>query len=269
MGLTTGGGPLAPERHGVFNAAVAISGRALYVEPWPRRVRGVFAGETLVDTRRGRLLHEAGALPQWYFPADDVRLDRLEETARRTSCPLKGEAVWLRLRGVERGVDDAWMIVEPPPLGPDLRGLVSFHFWALDEWWEEGERVLGHPRDPYHRVDALRTDRTIAISREGQVLARSTRPLVVYETGLVTRYYLPPEDVRTDLLEPSETETHCPYKGRASYWRLPQGDDLAWSYREPIPEAAALSGRIAFFDERVDVELDGELQPRPDTIWAR
>ena len=129
-------------------------------------------------------------------------------------------------------------------------------FAAFDTWLEEDEVIRGHPRDPYHRVDVRRSSRHVRIELDGRVLADTTRPTLVFETGLPTRYYLPREDVQVEL-KPSETTTICAYKGGASYWSVPGGDDLVWGYEQPLPDAAGLAGLVAFYDEKVQVTVDG------------
>lgn len=158
------------------------------------------------------------------------------------------------------------------PADRDLAGYVVLDFSAFDEWWEEDEPNVGHPRDPFHRIDVLPSSRHVRLLLDGALLAESTRPTILFETMLPARYYLPREDVRAELL-PSPLQTTCAYKGQARYWSptvtgspVP---DLAWSYEQPMREAAQVQGLVAFFDERVDVELDGRRIERPVTPWSR
>jgi uncharacterized protein (DUF427 family) len=142
----------------------------------------------------------------------------------------------------------------------------------MGEWLEEDEPVYTHPRDPYHRVDILASSRHVRVEVDGTTVADSARPVILFETGLPPRYYLPLSDIRTDLLTPSVTETHCPYKGTATYWSVDTGHgarpDLAWAYRAPLAESQKIAGLACFYDEKVDVYLDGELQERPRTPFA-
>jgi len=142
----------------------------------------------------------------------------------------------------------------------------------MSEWLEEDEPVYTHPRDPYKRVDILASSRHVRVEVDGVTVADSVRPHILFETGLPPRYYLPLPDVRTDLLRPSGTQTHCPYKGTASYWSVQtaQGlrEDLVWIYRTPLPESQKVAGLACFYDEKVDVYLDGEPQPRPRTPFS-
>lgn len=154
---------------------------------------------------------------------------------------------------------------------PDLDGYVVLDFDAFDSWWEEDEPNVGHPRDPFHRIDVLPSSRRVRLELEGEVLTESDRPLLLFETMLPTRFYLRREDVRVELI-PSATRTTCAYKGHASYLSpLVDGRevaDLAWTYQQPLPEAAVVAGLVAFFDERVDLVLDGVRRERPVTPWS-
>jgi uncharacterized protein (DUF427 family) len=142
----------------------------------------------------------------------------------------------------------------------------------MDAWYEEEEQVFVHPRDPYHRVDVLESSRHVRVKVAGEVVAETERPMVLFETGLPPRYYMPPEDVHEKVLVASEKTTQCPYKGTASYYSVEAGgervEDLVWYYPEPIPEAAKIEGLLCFFNERVDLEVDGEQQERPRTQWS-
>jgi uncharacterized protein (DUF427 family) len=273
MALTVGAGPFSPQPAGVFNGTWHGPERTLYLEDSPRRVRGVFAKETVVDSRRVKLLYETGLHPVWYFPLEDLRTDLLEPTDRTTHCPFKGAARYWSLRVGDRVAENAvWSYPEPVEGAPPIKDLAAMYWRALDAWFEEDEAVLGHPRDPYHRVDVLRSSRHVVVSVDGEVLAECHRPALLFETGLPARYYLPPEDVRLDRLEASLTRTVCPYKGTARYWSVrgsAAGRDLAWAYDEPLPAVAPIAGRLCFYDERVDVDVDGERQPRPQTAWPR
>ena len=153
-----------------------------------------------------------------------------------------------------------------------IRDLVRFEWSAMDEWLEEDEPVYTHPRDPYTRVDILASSRHVRVEVDGVTVADSVRPVILFETGLPPRYYLPLSDVRTDLLTPTDTQTHCPYKGTATYWSVDTGHgvrpDLVWMYRAPLAESQKVAGLACFYDEKVDVYLDGERQERPRTHFA-
>jgi uncharacterized protein (DUF427 family) len=236
-------------------------------------VRVAFNGATVADSKRALLLRETRHAPVYYFPREDVDLTLLTPTELHTRCPWKGEASYWTVRVGERASKDAvWSYPEPLPEREDIRGYLAFYWNRMDHWYEEDEEVFVHPRDPYHRVDLVPSSRHVRVALGDQTLAESNRPLLVFETGLPTRYYLTRDEVQLERLEPAATSTRCPYKGIASdYWRL-RGDDagreLAWSYPAPISEAAKLAGRVAFFNERVDLWVDGELAERPRTAWS-
>jgi uncharacterized protein (DUF427 family) len=222
------------------------------VEPTPRWIR-VRAGDTWVaDSRRAKLLIEygPGRLPTYIFPEEDVRTDLLTPDG---DLRLDGDV----LEGVARQVEGGW----------------TFTWDGRVSWFEEAQEVVVHPRIPAHRVDAIPSERHVVIEVAGEVIADSRRPTAVFETSLPVRWYLPQEDVRMDLLEPSDKVTSCPYKGTARYWSVRAGgelhDDLVWSYPDPIPEQPKLKDLVAFFDEHVDVTVDGERQERPTTFWSK
>ena len=274
MGLMTGSGPLGRAPAGRFNFDPPKPGTALYIEPSPKRVRVVVGDETIADSRRVVMVHESGHQPIYYFPPEDVRADVLEQSDRKTTCPKKGEASYHTIRAGSNVVEDgAWYYPDPIPGAEPLRGLIAFYWNRVDAWFEEDEQIFVHPRDPYVRVDVLSTDRHIRISLDGELLAETTRALALFETNLPTRWYIPREDVRVELTD-SDTVTHCPYKGAASYHSvvLSNGEvakDLVWCYREPLAEVGRIAGALCFFNEKVDVELDGEIQERPDSPWSR
>jgi uncharacterized protein (DUF427 family) len=267
----TGSGPLGKQPAGTFNFEPPPAGRALYLEPTPKRIRVEVGGVTVADSRRAMILHESGQQPIYYFPPQDVRADALEDSDRHTHCPKKGDASYYTIRtGGEEVKDGAWYYPDPLPGAPPIKDLIAFYFNRMGRWREEGEQIGVHPRDPYHRVDVLATDRHIKISLDGVVLADTDRALALFESNLPTRWYMPIEDVRAEL-EPSDTITRCPYKGTAGYYSVKLeggGKDLVWYYEQPLDEVGRIKGLVCFFNEKVDIELDGELQERPDSPWS-
>ena len=268
-----GTGPFGRQPGGSFNFEVPRSQGVILFEDSPRRIRARFGGETIVDSRHAKLLHEQNHLPVYYFPESEVRMDLLEPTDHTSRCPFKGEARYWSVRAGGRVAENAaWAYPEPIEDAPPLEGHVAFYWHAMDEWLEEDEPAIVHARDPYHRVDVLDTSRHVRVSVNGEVVADTTRAKVIFETGLPPRWYIPSEDVRADLLVDSDTRTGCAYKGFASYKSLRMGDtleeDLVWFYSEPTREAAPIAGLLAFFNERVDIEVDGEAQERPVTRWS-
>ncbi len=263
MALTAGTGPFGPRPAGTFNFTYEAPARVLYLEDSPRRVRVVVAGQTVAASSRVKLLHETGLVPVYYFPEADVRHDLLERADRTTHCPFKGDASYWTIRvGDEVREDAVWSYPDPVADAPPLGGYLAFEWGAVDEWWEEAERVRVHPRDPYHRCDVVRSDRHVVVRAGGRVIAESHRPTVLFETGLSPRFYLPQDDVEVALLGRSERETSCPYKGTTSRYYTVDADgglpqDVAWVYDDPHAEVAGIAGLIAFDDEQVDVEVDG------------
>lgn len=239
-----------------------------------RWIRGYAAGEVVVDCRTPTLLWEADfPVPRAHFPRADVRTDLLRPSAAEPGDwsffrPHNPVAQWFDLHvGGRVARHAAWTRAEPGL--EDLVG-VSWEPGVLDRWTEEDEEVFGHPRDPYKRVDALPSSRHVTVAVGGLTLADSRRPVILFETSLPTRFYLPREDVRLDLLEPLDRDSHCPYKGRAdSYWGLPGTDEpIAWSYSAPVPAVGAIVDRVAFYDELVDVTLDGVARPRAVSVFS-
>src|SRR5687767_7089156 len=182
----------------------------------PRWVRVKFGGETIADSRSALLLMETGQLPVYYFPPEDVRTDLMEATDRHSTCPYKGLASYWTIKVGDRVADNAvWGYLDPLPAHPDIKGYLAFYWNKVDTWFEEEEEIYAHPRDPYHRVDALPSTRHLRVVLEGETIAETSHPHLLFETSLPTRYYIPREDVRMELLQPTERHTRCPYKGEA------------------------------------------------------
>ena len=271
MTLTVGAGPFSRTSASFVNVERPTA--FLLFDDSPKRIRATFAGETIADSSRAKLLHETGHLPVYYFPEDDVRTDLLEPTDHSSRCPHKGDASYWTLRvGDSVAENAAWAYRDPLDGAPPLAGYVAFYWDKLDAWFEEDEQVFGHPRDPYHRIDAIPSSRRVRVAVNGETVAESTRTTALFEAGLPTRWYLPREDVRTDVLVASETRTRCAYKGLASYHSVRVGDDVAedvvWYYPEPTREAEPIRDLLCFFNEKVDLEIDGELEEKPKTQWS-
>ncbi|MGW4462638.1 DUF427 domain-containing protein [Micromonospora sp. NPDC004704] len=242
-----------------------------HIEPVPRRVRAMLSGRVVLDTTRALYVWEWPYYPQFYLPRVDVQ-DGLLVDEQRTERLRRGTAHrhGLRAGSISRP-DSAWVYAGDVLAGLD--GTVRFDWEALDSWFEEDEEIFVHPRNPYVRVDALRSTRTVRIELDGLVLAESSSPVLVFETGLPTRYYLNRTEVDFDHLVPTDTVTQCPYKGRTSgYWSVRVGDtvhpDLAWAYDFPTRQLIPIAGLIAFYNEKVDVVVDGERLPRPKTHFS-
>lgn len=240
------------------------------VERGHKRVRGYLAGQIVFDTRNPFLVWEIPHYPAYYIPARDVRAT-LVASDRRDASPSRGEARYFHVNvGARTAENAAWRYPESPL--DALRDLVRFEWDALDEWLEEDEPVYVHPRDPYKRVDVLASSRHVEVVVKGVKVADSRQPRILFETGLPPRYYVPFGDIRLDVLVPSATQTRCPYKGTATYWSVRvEGDlfpDLVWTYRSPFPESQKIAGLAAFYNEKVDLYVDGELHPRPRTPFS-
>ena len=243
-------------------------------EPCPKRVRAVFAGETVADSTRVLLVRETGHLPVYYFPRDDVAMERLTPTSHRTHCPWKGNACYWTIGADGHAAENAaWAYPEPLPQAEAIGNHVAFYWKALDHWYEEDEEVFVHARDPHVRVDTLFSRRPVEVVHAGTVVARTERAQFLFETNLPVRYYIPADDVRRDLLVESATVTRCPYKGIASHLSLAVSgathEDIAWVYPDPVPECARIAGHICFYNERVDrILVDGRPVERPRTAWS-
>lgn len=261
MTLTLADGPLAADAPSTTNYAVEGPAHKILFSPFPRRVRAVLGGQVVLDTTRGQLLHESNILPVLYVPRDDVDFDLLTPTERTTHCPFKGDASYWTIEAGDVTAEDAvWGYPEPNPDVPFLADHVAVYFDRMDAWFDEDEQVEGHLRDPYHRVDARRTSRHVVVRAGDRVVAESSRAIVVSETGMPNRWYLPPEDVRGDLLVHSTTRSHCPYKGWASYWSMADGsaDDIAFGYPDPFDDIIRAKDHRCFWGDAVTVTVDGD-----------
>ena len=241
------------------------------IETGAKRVRAYLSGEVVADTAHPVLVWEVPYYPTYYFPRADVRAEALEADGGVAHSPSRGDGRTLTVRAGNKEVAGAALWYEDSPI-EELRDLIRLDWGAMDAWFEEDEQVFTHPRDPYTRVDILPSSRHVRVEVEGVTVAESTSPRLLFETGLPTRFYLPKTHVRLDLLMPTHNVTHCPYKGQAEYWSVRAGDtvheDLAWSYRMPLPESQKIAGLIAFYNEKVDIYLDGELQERRHTKFS-
>jgi uncharacterized protein (DUF427 family) len=242
-----------------------------HLYPTAKRVRAVFDGLAVADSTSVQLMLESGSLPVYYFPVEDVRSDLLFPGTRQETSPARGRATYLTIATGQRTAPNAaWRYKASPKGSPDLSGNVAFHWRHMDAWFEEDEEVIAHARDPFHRIDILRSGRHVQVRMSGTIVADTRGSRMLFETGLPVRYYIPRDDVDLGLLTPSGTETACAYKGRTSQYWGNRGDmrDVAWSYESPLPEAGAIAGLVCFFNERVDITIDGAAQPHPRTPWS-
>lgn len=237
--MTVGTGPLGHRPAGRFNFDIPSVG-IQYLEAFPRRIRAFARGEVVVDSRSVQMLYEQHRLPAWCFPPEDVRFDAL---------------------------DGAWIYD-----GGLAQGLVGIRWDAVDRWLEEDEEVIVHPRDPYHRLELRDTSRRVEVALGGEILAVSSALIVLFETSLPTRWYVTPDEIAVELAPNLDARSGCAYKGWASYFDVRVADRaehaLAWRYEHPLPGMERIRGRVCFFNERVDVIVDGELQEQPRTRWS-
>jgi len=243
------------------------------LEPSPKWVRVVFNGEFIADSKRALLLFPGGP-PYYFFPKEDVRMDLMEPAEPREMAPLPGKASFWTVKVKERIAQEAaWTYDQRVSESFDLSGYITFDWNQMDAWFEEDEEIYVHPHDPYKRIDILESTRRVQAIVLSEKVADTNMPILLFETGLPTRYYFPKLDVRMDLLLDSDTVTGCAYKGKAQYHSVKVGDklaeDIAWYYAYPENEAIKIRGRIAFFNEHLDALIvDGEEQEKPKTPWS-
>jgi uncharacterized protein (DUF427 family) len=244
--------------------------RGIRIEQGTKRVRAYLAGELVADTKRPFLVWEWPYYPTYYFPADDVRAE-LVPAGQTEHSPSRGDGQVYHIKVAGAAADGAALRYPDSPIEA-LRDLVRLDWNSMTDWFEEDELVYVHPRDPYSRVDILASSRHVRVEIDGVTVADSRQPRILFETGLPPRYYLPLTEVRMDLLRSSGTQSHCPYKGTAGYWSVDTGravhTDLVWIYRMPLPESQKVAGLACFYNEKVDIYLDGELQDRPKTHFS-
>lgn len=240
----------------------------------PKWVRVYFGGEFVADSRRVILVRHRQRTPIYYFPREDVRTEFLQESTHSRELEGLGQAKYWTLKvGDHVAQHAAWAISEPEPEAQELEGYIAFKWGQMDAWFEEDEEVYVHARDPYTRVDTAQSSRHVRVVIGGETVAETHRPVLLFETGLPTRYYIPKTDVRLDLLEPTNHHTECPYKGVASYYSVKVGDEvyenIAWYYPFPYAEVGKIQNLIAFYNEKVDVlYVDEEEQVKPASPWS-
>jgi uncharacterized protein (DUF427 family) len=240
------------------------------IEPAPRRVRGFLGHELVFDTTSARYVWELPYYPAYYVPLADVREGFLRDEDHPQAVQL-GPSRLHSLVGAGQTYQSAARVFDRGGDSP-VAGTVRFE-WNPLRWFEEDEQIYGHPRNPYSRVDALRSHRHVRVELDGVVLADTRSPVLLFETGLPTRYYIDPTDIDFEHLEPSLTQTLCPYKGVTSgYWSVRAGDtvhpDLAWTYHYPLPAVGQIAGLVAFYNEKLDITVDGAALRRPQTQFS-
>ncbi|MGD2042804.1 MAG: DUF427 domain-containing protein [Acidimicrobiia bacterium] len=239
------------------------------IEHSDRRVRVMLGGEIVADTTSPLLVWEVPYYPTYYFPETDVKTDYLVETGETRKSPSRGEATQytVKANGAE---GTAYSYLDPKI--DELQGHYAFVWKTMDHWFEEDEEVFVHARDPYTRIDILPSSRRVRVEIDGETVADTTNASFLFETGLPTRYYMPKTDVRFGLLTPTDTKTACPYKGTARYWSVTvDGEthqDVVWGYDSPLPESQKVTGLVCFYNEKVDIYIDEELQDKPKTKFS-
>lgn len=258
MGLAWQQGPIAPGSVGHFLVPDPLPERLLFAEPLRRRMRVLFAGAWIAHSDDVVLLHEPGRYPVAYFPKSDIEAEVVKTSNRTTNHQDLGRTAWYAVRLGEREAPrGAWEHTDLPAFAGILRDRVAFAWHAMDAFYEEDERILGHAADVYHRIDIRQTSRELIVRAGDQVIAESQRPLVLYEAGFAPRWYVSREDVNEAALEPVQRQTFCPYKGICSYYDIADSHQAAWSYRDAYREVDRISDLISFEPDKVTVLIDG------------
>jgi uncharacterized protein (DUF427 family) len=240
--------------------------RVLYMEPLRRRMSVELGGRVVARSDDAVVLYEPARYPVAYFPIADIEEGLLQLSDHESTHADLGRTRWFDVLAgngetTRRG---AWQHVDPPVQAEALRDAVAFAWRAMDAFYEEDERILGHAADPYHRIDIRRTSRHLLVEKDGSVVADTHAPLVLYESGFAPRWYVPRGDIAAEALHPVEGQTFCPYKGLASYYDVGDARNAAWSYRAPFEEVARIAELVSFYPEKLTVTIDGEkLEPAP------
>jgi len=257
MGLSWQQGPLSPGAIGRFLVPESLPKRLLYAEPLRRRMRVRFGGTWIADSENVVLLFEPSRYPVAYFPKTDISPDALNATDHTTRHPDFGLTSWYVVRAGEQSAPrGAWQHTDLPVYASEVQGRVAFAWTAMDAFYEEDERILGHGADSYHRIDIRQTSRSLVVRHRDRVIADTKGPLVLYESGFAPRWYIARADINESALILVERKTFCPYKGMCSYYDIGDARLAAWSYREAYPDVARISGLVSFEPDIVSVELD-------------
>ena len=238
------------------------------VEPTQKRIRVQVGGVTIADSTDIMMVWEVPYFPTYYFPQSDVTMNLLTDSGETKRSPSRGTANLHDINVGERSVPQAALVWSESKVD-EVVDYVSFDWDSIDAWFEEDEEVFFHARDPYTRIDVLQSSRNIRVEVDGVTVADTDRARLLFETGLPVRYYMPKTDVRMDLLSPTSVATHCPYKGTARYWSINVNDEahdnLVWGYDSPFKEVDEIAGFVSFWNEKLDIYVDGELEQKPKT----
>jgi uncharacterized protein (DUF427 family) len=258
MGLSWQQGPLGATI-GRFLTPEPLPARLLFAEPLRRRMRVRLGGEWIADSEDVVLLHEPARYPVAYFLLKEIRPDTLADEGRITQHRDLGDTAWFTARARDKVVSHAaWRHTALPPHAGILEGRVAFAWRAMDAFYEEDDRIVGHAADAYHRIDIRQSSRHLLVQLGDRVIADSTRPLVLFESGFAPRWYIPREDVDTAALTLNALQTFCPYKGLASYYDVGDRRKIAWSYTNAWREVVKISNFLSFEQDLSDVFLDGK-----------
>jgi uncharacterized protein (DUF427 family) len=258
MGLSWQQGPLAAGAAGRFLVPDPLPERMPYAEPLRRRMRVRFGGEWIVDSEDVVLLHEPGRYPVAYFPLGDVADGVLVAGDHTTTHRDLGTTAWYTVvAGTGSAPRGAYRHTALPDHAGELKDRVAFAWRAMDAFYEEDERIVGHAADSYHRIDIRRTSRQLTVRHDGRTVADTTAPLALYESGFAPRWYVPAQDVDRSALTPVEGQTFCPYKGLCGYYDIGDASRAAWSYQDAWTEVRRISGLLSFEPDKVEVRLDG------------
>lgn len=258
MGLSWQQGPLSAGSVGHFLTPQPLPARLLYAEPLRRRMRVLFADRWIVDSEDVVLLHEPGRYPVAYFPAENIEGSVLLSEDRITQHQDFGDTQWFTVRIPERqATHAAWQHIAPPRHAAVLGGRIAFAWRAMDAFYEEDERIVGHAADAYHRIDIRSTSRHLVVHDGDRVVADTKRPVALYESGFAPRWYVFRADVDDSVLEPVAGQTFCPYKGIASYYDIGVHKRAAWSYVNAWSEVSRVRNLVSFEPDKIEVRLDG------------
>ena len=259
MGLSWQQGPLSTGAIGKFLVPEPLPKRLLYVEPLRRRMRVRFGGNWIADSENVLLLFEPGHYPMAYFPETEIESNTLQRTEHTTRHPDLGLTSWYAVQvGEQKAQRGAWQHIELPTYASELQGRIAFAWPAMDAFYEEDERIVGHAADSYHRIDIRQTSRHLVVHHRDRIIADTKRPMVLYESGFAPRWYVPHTDVDQSALTPVERQTFCPYKGLCSYYNIRDAQLAVWSYSEAYPEVGRISSFLSFEPDVVSVHLDGK-----------
>ena len=241
------------------------------VEPGQKRIRAVIGGKVVAQSDNTVMVWEKPYYPTYYVPSADVDTSLLAPSGETNRSPSRGTSELFNIKVGDQQRDNAAAWYKETPVD-EIEDHIRLDWDSMDNWYEEEEEVYVHARDPYSRIDILPSSRHIRVEVDGVTVADSRQPRLLFETGLPTRYYLPKGDVNMELLTDSDLVTSCPYKGDANYYHVTVDgtthENIVWWYRNPVEESSRIAGYVSFYNEKVDIYVDGELEAKPKTVFA-